>query len=393
VSAAQHEPEAALSLVPLVWACLLGLLAVVGRAWLAWLPPGRPGSHAPRSLAATWGASHVLGAGWLYLVSRADVAGWIPDPAHLPLTLGLPLLLLVLRLVTLPAGFVPRHEPPAQRATLFSRACAVAAALAVIGLPRAFGGAWPDPMAAAGALAGLALLAHGLETARTPAWARGLALVALGSAFGALVVSIDPSGSAAAGWTLATTAAGGAGAVAWIRRADARGLALVALAPLAAGAYEVELALLPGAVSLWASAATPAPARARALTWTLFGLAPLGLIAWLAADGDLGAPSFSARLQRAGLGFLLLFVFGIAAGASADAQRRGAGWNPSGAAPGRERRVLLAAVASAVGLAWLLRQAGPPWQVEPPVYGALTLLALLFGAGLGSITARREGQP
>ncbi len=222
----------------------LAVTALVGRAWLAALPPGDPGRHAARDLPTTWAASHALGLStWLVIGSLASAGG-----APLALTLWiLPAALLAgVRLLTAPGAMVPRQEAAraaegmGARLLLGVAVAALASALARTplappaqdaGLPlgalvEGFGAAPSAALLAWAPVAAVVLIGHGLRIARRDAAARRGVQCILALAFLGL-------GERATSPALATTTllamGAAAGAVSWLRRADRRGAWLAAL--------------------------------------------------------------------------------------------------------------------------------------------------------------------
>jgi hypothetical protein len=211
---------------------VLGPLAVlaVGRILLAWLPPGAPGAHAPRELAWTLGASYALGLAALVLEHQLLSAA---ELAVVPLwAIFAPwAVLLVARLATLPGALVPRHEPDAPPAGWPARAVWLAAVAGVLW----FAAHAPDQRAqllhalkldqraldAANWLALLALADFGLERARALPGQRALIALVL-AALGAWRAFDQPSGVLSASALCCIACA--AGTIAWLRRADRRGL-------------------------------------------------------------------------------------------------------------------------------------------------------------------------
>ena len=277
--------EPALSPIELSWN-LAVLLAVagVGRVALAFLPAGLPGRHGPGQLADTWAACHLLGLAALHLqlalLVRVSVEpnGW---------TLFLPwVLLAVVRVESLPAAMVPRHEPRAERPGRAATLVLAATLLAVITA------AWrvvsvghgPSPDAAGFALlrqavgaygespgllgtasygALLVLVARGLSTARRAPLDRRLLVLALACTPLLFASAAGAGGSAHAGLFVA---AAGAFGLAWLRRADRRAGALALIALLALPLFDPGLRwlALAGGASLVAADSRDGAGRAAA---------------------------------------------------------------------------------------------------------------------------------
>ena len=345
----------------------LAALALAGRAALAWLPPGRLGSHDLRAWPATWAAAHVLGAIVVCAAGRAaELAGFAAWPAALAAVLGG---LALARFATRPAAMVPRHEVRAERPSAFAKLAGLALAAALVrllfattgesgtGLARAGEAAagfargpcaGADPLArwfelagapneAAGrvfawtsAVALFALLAHGLERARRAPAERRLWL---------FLFALTPGAAALAGGAEGALAALGPGAgaalsVAWFRRADRRALGLAALAHASGAGWN------PGAAGLALALAglallvicTPRPSRARAAAWAGAALAlqlPLAALcepAWAGAAFDPSLLGAAARQSLARLGPLApLAALALLGGALGLRGRR---WRP-----------------------------------------------------------------
>ncbi len=86
----------------------IALISGVGRVALSWFPAGPTGSHRLRALPLTWAASYLLGL--VLLGAQALTFFGTPEAKNLLLLFGPWAVLLGLRLATLPAAFVPRHE-------------------------------------------------------------------------------------------------------------------------------------------------------------------------------------------------------------------------------------------------------------------------------------------
>ena len=214
---------------------LLGTLTIlaVGRLALSFTPPGWPGEHGPRELAPTLAMSFVLG-----LTLLAAEATLIQGQ-HLAILLAPWVVLLVVRLLTLPGALRPRHEP--RSAPRDPRAVAVIA-VGVVGLalpwvitfaPREIEGPLGLLAAAQGTTVALfaiaataVLVAGGLERGHRAQMPRALAFTAVAWLPTSMIMPARDDGSAFIALGLA---AAGAGALAWIRRADRRGRALACI--------------------------------------------------------------------------------------------------------------------------------------------------------------------
>ena len=290
---------------------------LVGRAILAWLPPGEIGSHRPAKLATTWAASHVLGCA--AIAAAGGLGALLGTNVPLAAVGAGAGLLLAARALSLPAALRPRHEVQQElptRAATIAWIAAVSLALAssaVAPLSRTEGmwavraqawlsQGWPPgfegPATREGALAltpmmpgSLALLAwplgvvtelaarvqlfaflaaclllceHALALTRRAVLPRRLVLIALAAA---LVPAADPEQGDLALAALCALCL--SGLCAWTRRADARGLALAVLGlcsmPLARpGGWVIGLA---GLFALLAASARSSVLRA--LGWSL----------------------------------------------------------------------------------------------------------------------------
>lgn len=247
---------------------------LLGRLALSFLPPGELGSHRPSAWLRTWAASHFVGGA---LGSATDA--WC---ARLGVTLdarvalGLVALVVIVRWLTLPGGMVPRHPPPSERAGFVTWALRLAWIGAAFALER-------DPLAIADVLAAGVFVEHSLGVARRAPWARAALALAWtvvgfnGAAFEPAEIALA-SRSAFVTDALAPAALSGAvlasGWIAWRRRADARALALAALAAASLVSVAPWLATTV-AVVVWLY--TASSARQRVLV--AFGLATLALVA------------------------------------------------------------------------------------------------------------------
>jgi hypothetical protein len=260
-------------------ALALVAIALVGRVALSLLPPGPPGFHGLADLPITWAASHLLGS--LVLVAETDLVGVLGLRAS-PAVLFTPwALVLVMRWLTLPGGFVPRHTPRAEIASTLARAIAFAACTlavatafaksdqshasgAVRGCTSLLVGDRPavsTSLAVANVLAALCFCDAGMRIARRAPLGRSVVVFALSAMLVSLGAAIAERGELSS--IVLCTAGGSAFAVAWLRRADkrARMLAIVAssgAALLGGLGWTFALALLTGIV-----VRTAAPARAR----------------------------------------------------------------------------------------------------------------------------------
>lgn len=312
--------------------------AVVGRVLLSWLPAGRIGGHAPRELLATWAASHLLGIAWATACVRLG-------PSSLGVGLVIPALAFVARVLTLPAGLVPRHAPDPLRSSL-----AVRVVVAITVLAAAVASARIDPDApgllrGATAAAAVILANDALAVARVPSAVRAGALVAIAAA-----VALMPHGNVADPFPDSIGAAGIAvGVVGWIRHGDRRALAIASagVAYLVSSLTRTDRALAL-AVPFIVTICTPAPSRRRAFAW-LAG-------AWLIATG---VDSVEGRAifdwttsERMGVtldvALLVLLNAGLVATILLQRRRSAPTWNPSGARPGHEARALAFAALTAV---------------------------------------------
>lgn len=364
-------------------AFLLGVVPIVGRVFLAWLPPGLPGRHAPRDLPATWAASHLVGLTWFLALREFELHAAWPYVAF-----GVPAVALIARLVTSPAGLVPRHDPVTSAA--WPALLSALTVLVGIGAPLvARPGSSANPIAIANTTAALVLLLHGLQLARSPVRVR----VAFCMVVAPFLVLTNDLGDVWTGELLVLPAAAvAAGTVGWLRRADERALALTAvgIAFLATlWSFGVPAA---ACVSAVVTLATARRVRVRAAVWC--GLAVCIGFA-VRPDSPVLDPSVSAGPLDgvrwfhfwAVPWFLLVtatFPFWIGAGWLADRRAR-ARWNPSGAPRGREAATLLAA-ATAAWIPAAVAQFGTPAEtlLPFPIFESWTLVAFVAGLGLSS---------
>ncbi|MCK6446477.1 MAG: hypothetical protein L6Q99_08815 [Planctomycetes bacterium] len=254
--------------------------ACLGRLALSFLPPGELGSHRPAAWLRTWAASHFVGG---VLWSAIDAwCGRLGVTLDARVAIGLVALVVIVRWLTLPAGMVPRHAPPSERAgfvTWALRLAWIGAALAVERGPLVHG----DARTVGDVLAAGVFVEHALGVARRAPWARAALAFAwtvvsfAGSAFERASAPVAAQETSATN-TLATAALSGAvlvsGWVAWRRRADARALALAALAT---GSLVIVAPWLAATVAAVVWLYTAPSARRRVLV--AFGLAALALAA------------------------------------------------------------------------------------------------------------------
>lgn len=309
---------------------LLAAVPIAGRIFLAWTPAGSPGGHAPRELPATLAASWLLGSLWF---------GWVgtvaPNGFGVAVAFAVPALALVARVLTSPAGLVPRHEPMLERARPIVRTCIAAAviAAAVLAALQHAHGTWIR--AGASGLAAAILVDAALASARADARVRLAASIAI-----AVVIANAPRGAGAAVDALLAASAFACGTVAWIRRGDRRGLALASAGVawlVAFSPHGVLIAATAGSALVVASAR---PSRRRAAAWIAAAFV-LGCLARL--DVSL-ADSAGALIEsdRMPIELALLAIVAAAHAAAFVLRRRGSApaWNPSGAPESREAHVL-----------------------------------------------------
>lgn len=264
---------------------LVLLFSVVGRIVLAWLPPGPLGSHTPRNLPVTWAASFLLGLAAYFveltLVRSVTAEG---DSVAYVLVMATPWVLLsVLRVMTLPAAMVPRHEPRRERpgaAAFALYAFAVTWAGTHLFMQRDF------LVQNVGWFALWILVAHGLGQARrAPA---GTAVL--------VVVGLVTSRHAHVPLAAVYFGTGAVFVIGWLRRADRRAcwLAAIAFASCAiAGTPTLAVAgLLTLVIASWPGQRRYA-ATASAASAVVFGLTGfLGLRAYAWFQGSyLWSPS------------------------------------------------------------------------------------------------------
>jgi hypothetical protein len=259
------------------------LVALAGRVVLSCLPPGAPGSHAPRALAATWAASHALGALCLGLALGAAAGlglghAWVLAPL---------LLASVGRIATLPGAMVPRHTVAHGRAHAPALALRAVLVLA-LAVPWLRATRAPDHFGfvnAANLTAIATLVGFGLERARRAPAGRALVLLALCAApyLQALAASRTDDLLPAL-----LCAAGCAGTAGWLRCADRRGAALAALAFAGLFAWGFAGAPLALAGLFGLVLFTPPPGRRRVTPWVLAAVPAVLLGALLGAAPSAG---------------------------------------------------------------------------------------------------------
>ncbi len=373
-------------------------LCAVGRVALSWLPVGRPGGHQGRELAPTCAASFVLG-------STLFLAAWLLVPVGLPMRFSLAGLVVLAavalgaRLATRPAALVPRHEPAPLSDPLGARllrwtAIAVLTAGALrVGTHADARSSTSLHVAVPAAFAALALCEHALERARVPTWIR---------AASGLVVAIGfvwlgfPAHDAAPSLVALGVTAGAAGTVSWIRRGDARGLALACVGYTLCGLSSTEQWAIPFAGALVLVHGSARGQRRRAVLWALLPLAaaanPL-LVAMLTgfAEHRAGLELAAALPWPRAVPVILLAACATAvlAGSVARARRPAPEWNSSGAPRGQEERVLLRTLVLTLLLAWGWNRIGGGGTGLPLLSG-LGWLAILAGMGMAHVFPARR---
>jgi len=369
----------------------LGILTpVVGRIFLACLPPGLPGRHAPRDLLVTWAASVVLGLTWLILTGPIP---W-PHSTERWIFLGVPFVLLAGLLALRPAGLVPRHAPVPESRSVIGRVL-VAAAFAVLVIHVVIADGWTSIVDAWFAAACVALVLHALDLARVRSDVRGAAalltaLIAL--PFDRAIVDGEVL-SVLVGATVA------AGCIGWLRRGDRRELGLasagIALAPhLGSTGLVVGLAC---AIAIVVGSA--ARARARAATWTIGALA-IGIATSLLRDQPL-VRTATAHAPHAWSDHVIAMILLAVLATAWALHRRSAPTspNPSGAPAGREWKVMLAATTLAIAV-WIVGTfldgagIGRFFALQPRPHGAVfTLIAVAGAIALSRGLERRPSAP
>lgn len=389
---------------------------VLGRCWLAWMPPGLPGRHASGERAATYAASLAIGmtaalflAAFAHATPGIDARAWFVAGVAASVVAGL------VRYLARPATMVPRHEPALEPESTASRAIGIVAIVAALvagagptlarwtsgrdALP--FPRLWfeNDVTATAATLALAASVAYGLRTARATPLVR-----AAGAA------------AAVAGLALARTAAhdrveivaaclagvGGASSIAWFRRADARGLALAIVAYAGAGCassggFAVSIAGL-----AWIVVGTAGASRLRAAVPALLALAAALVLGrdWprLASFG-FGAGEHAPRMNvtwtplvSTWIGALFLVIVAARWRRTRDARRRTR--NTSGARPGHEEDVITRTIVTYFALRLIESRVSPAPSQDDPLLPALVWAALAAAASVRAFTpievARRE---
>ncbi len=339
----------------LVWFALSLGVVLVGRLFLAYLPPGPTGAHDGRGLAETWAASLALG--WLALglvgFPLARALGWLAGAGggrwHTQILFGsvaaLLAVLALARWITLPGAMVPRHRVERDGFDAW-RAPLVLGLLALL-VHAAFTGAF------VGALAWLALgIALERALARARRAAGGRALFLLGFA------AIGPPLRAAQAETfglvdeLALAAALGGGAawlVPWLRRADRRAGLLAALFFAAPCLFPLEPVVVAGPLVLVVAS------RPRQRRFALLA-ALAAVLACLAA----GVAFYGADSRGRA------FLADVLVARALDTQAWGLAWP----------LVVAALVLGALTFAWR----GPEWrpgEIEEPRREVLALASLL----------------
>ena len=281
------------------WLVLTGV-TLAGRLALSVLPAGLPGLHGPRELAETWAASHVLG--FLALRLQGEVFTYL-DLSMFGVTPIVPwLVLLAMRWVTFPGSMVPRYAPKEEPSGTVAIGLALAIAALLVRLVALDGAPLASLPSGLHWIALTVLLGAGQRTARrSPLWRRALTLGWLATP--AIAAHAGISEPHAFGALLA--AAGGTYAVAWLRRADRRGLLLSVFAfaglPLALpSAWLASLIALAALVT-----ATASPARLTAARWAGGASMLTGIGVALTRNA---AEPLSGETTRAGLFWVALLL-------------------------------------------------------------------------------------
>lgn len=325
-----------------IGALFVVLAPFVGRIFLACLPPGSIGGHAPRELPATAAASFLIGLAWF-----TAIATLVPGTASTWIALGIPSALLAASIVLRPAGLVPRHDPVPLRAAWMTRAVVVVAVVGVSTLAACVPDFGADVHVALPTLATAVLAHEALALARVQPWIRAVALLAV-----ALGIGLVPYPDDAHERLAALGAAGiAAGLVGWLRRGDRRGLAiagigLMYLVDCRSGVSAFALALV---VPIAGVLGTARVSRLRAFAWLAGGTIVGFVLSYLTETAaDL---TYSARTPIGISVEILLAAFVVCVLCAAFVlriRRESPDWNPSGAPEAREAHVLAIAAFVAV---------------------------------------------
>lgn len=385
-------------------------VALAGRIVLSFLPPGPPGFHAPRDIAATWAASHLLGFGllaaWALLERRVGVAlPWWPLPAMLAIGCAA-------RIVTLPGKMVPRHEPALEGDAWIARVLRLLAITLLASTAFSFEDLRSDQVSApsldvlagmsiASAFAGLVLVSYALETARAATWMRASGCVA----FAAILVArgFEDEGGLAVESAVCFLA-GACFTVAWLRRADRRALilaliffalapafALVGIAPSIAGIGAIVLGTPRASRARVASLALVAATLAGAFAWPAFARTNETPLAGLGVTRPLEAlPYRTWALQGTQALAGVLFLVVLFARWKALQLRGREQPTTSGAPRGHEEAVLLRAIVAAmllnIALEKLLAR-----ELGDPLLPSMSVLALVAALSLKRFTRTASG--
>ena len=318
----------------------IGVISLIGRALLSWLPPGELGSHRTAQLPLTWATSYLLGC--ISLAAATAFCALARLPFSSAAIAGAGALLGLARLLSLPAALVPRHEVHRERTRNGSRAMfalafgivfwaawrmevttdaghwatraqALLSRGSIAGIDDPANGALPAaPFESAslafiawpsGAISSIAARLHWLAcaiavlllsercmaTARRAPLGRRMLLVPLALALSVAATAEDGNLGSAALLALLVC-----GLVSWTRRADARGLALACIASCALPLTRPDGWVL-GLAGLCAVILSSArPSTGRALLWSL-GCALSLMFVWPLAAWTRGVPWFGGE--------------------------------------------------------------------------------------------------
>ncbi len=306
---------------------ILLFASVAGRILLSWLPAGEPGGHAPRELPVTWAASFALGGvallyELLFQHSFRLYRNTEGDPESEVFLVWC--LLGVARILTLPAGLVPRHPLATVRGgaldrTLLALALSIALVVSYLRVEDGFGA---QLVAFAFLAATILLVEHGLAVARRDVRLRRALLVLLAIVSWWFVPLHEYRRCSAALYCTL----GAVGAIGWLRRANARGLwlsvaGLTALSFLDPPRWPIGAA---GAVALVAATAGPSRLVAAGCCAISASLAAIAMrFRWPGLEFAVASAWLAPALLASGGAAMLFFVpAGNESGSSIEPPRR-----------------------------------------------------------------------
>lgn len=357
------------------------LTGAVGSVCLAWMPASSGSRRTLRDQLSLGALALLLGVPVLWVAALGGVSPWI--------VLAIGALLLVLRFALRPHALTPRHEPAIVRESTFANAalllawCATGASLFAsnwFGLPHGHG---PSGFASALLLATIVVVDSALGAARCRALVRAAAV----STFGAVVACAPTSFDEIESLAPMYFAAGAASTIGWYRRADRRDLILSAAFFAATILPAREGLSLAAAGMLTLVIGTAAPSRRVAIQTCAAAAVLCGTVRFVWHDDP-------ARVESLGFSNTLYVIIGVLFAVVLTARwwdlrrLRLPQWNPSGAAVGHERAMLLRTLLFALIFVWIARAMRLEVRPDFALLPALFVLVILFGSSLERLCDR-----